>query len=253
MTVTAIIQARMGSSRLPGKVLAPILGQPMLWHMLQRLKHAARLGQILVATTDKPEDRPITELAASLGIASFTGSEQDVLDRYYRAARTVNADPIVRLTADCPLIDPHLVDQVVEEFVAHRCDHAALAGTYPDGLDTEIVTFEALSTAWREAVLPSEREHVTPFIWTRPERFRLRQIRSTEDYSVHRWTVDDPRDLELVRAIFGELYQEGRLFFMRDVLSLLARRPDLAAINRGITRNEGYRKSLQEDAAWVTR
>jgi len=160
--VTAIIQARMGSSRLPGKVLAPVLGYPLLWHMVNRLRRSSCVQQIVIATTNKTIDHQIIELAESMNVCVVTGSETDVLDRMYHAAMFADADPVVRLTADCPLIDPQLVDRVVSAFSNADVDYASLSETYPNGLETEIFRFDVLACAWREAVLPSEREHVTP-------------------------------------------------------------------------------------------
>ena len=249
MMVTAIIQARMGSSRLPGKVLAPVLGRPLLWHMVQRLRRSSRVQQIVIATTDKAIDRQIVRLAESLDVCVVTGSETDVLDRFYQAAILTKADPVVRLTADCPLIDPELVDRVVDTFTAADVDYASLAETYPNGLDTEVFSFGVLAGAWREAVLPSEREHVTPFIWKHPDRFRLLEIPSEQDWTDLRWTVDEPRDLDLVREIFCELYQGNHAFSFFEILQLMVRRPELRRINHGIQRNQGYQISLGKDVA----
>jgi spore coat polysaccharide biosynthesis protein SpsF len=247
--VTAIIQARMGSSRLPGKVLAPVLGRPLLWHMVQRLRRSSRVQQIVIATTDKAIDRQIVTLAESLNVCVVTGSETDVLDRVYQAAIVAKADPVVRLTADCPLIDPELVDRVVSAFTADDVDYASLAETYPDGLDTEVFSFGVLACVWREARLPSDREHVTSFIRKHPDRFRMLEIPSEQDWTDVRWTVDEPRDLDLIQQIFCELYQGNQAFSFFEVLQLMVRRPELCQINHGIQRNQGYQTSLERDVA----
>lgn len=247
--VVAIIQARMGSTRLPGKVLKEVLERPLLSYMIERLKGARRLQEIVIATPEGDRDRPIRKLAEGLGVASFTGSEEDVLDRYYQAARQFGADPIVRLTADCPLIDPALVDRVIGHYLENegQLDHLVLSGRFPDGLDTELFSFAALERAWREARLPSEREHVTPYIWKNPHLFRLGRIDPEEDLSEMRWTVDDERDLRLVTEIFQGLYRPGEIFGMTDILRFLREKPELLEINRGTIRNEGYLKSLLEE------
>ena len=247
--VTAIIQARMASTRLPGKVLAPILGRPLLWHLVKRLRHASRIETIAIATTDHPIDTDIVELAESLDVMVFRGSEEDVLDRFYKVALLTKANLVVRLTADCPLVDPTLVDAVVEESVARNVDYVSLAETYPDGLDTECIRFETLAGVWREAVLPSDREHVTSFIRKHSDRFRMFEIPSEQNWTDVRWTVDEPRDLELMRNIFCELYQGDHAFSFFEVLQLMARRPELRQINHGIQRNQGYQISLERDVA----
>lgn len=171
------------------------------------------------------------------------------MDRYYQAARQFGADPIVRLTADCPLIDPALVDRVVGRYLesAGQLDHFSLSGRFPDGLDTEIFSFAALERAWREAKRPSEREHVTPYLWNNSHRFRLGRIDPEEDLSEMRWTVDDERDLMLVTEIFRGLYREEEIFGMTDILKFLRENPALLEINRGTIRNDGYLKSLREE------
>jgi spore coat polysaccharide biosynthesis protein SpsF len=248
----AIIQARVGSTRLRSKVLADVCGVPMLARMIERVRAARRLAGIVVATTHAPADRAIVTLASGLGVAAFAGSERDVLDRYVRAARLLGADPVVRLTADCPLIDPELIDAVVDAYAAADppADHTSLTGPFPDGLDVEVVRFSALEQAWREARLPSEREHVTPFVWKHPERFRLSGYAFPGDAAAAelRWTVDEPRDLMLVRAIYERLYQPGAVFGWREVLDLFRREPSLRQVNCGIVRNAGYLRALAAES-----
>jgi spore coat polysaccharide biosynthesis protein SpsF len=243
----AIIQARMSSTRLPGKVLAPIGEQPMLAYVVNRARQAKTLDQVVVATALDETNQPIEDFCLATGIACYRGSEDDVLDRYYQAARHFQAAVVVRLTADCPLLDPGVIDKVVGVFQAGDYDYISntIRPTYPDGLDTEVFSFQALERAWREAKLKSEREHVTPFIHKQPERFRLFNVENTEDLSAQRWTVDEPADLELVRAIYR--YFKTPDFGMAEVLVLLRQYPTLQAINAGFERNEGYQKSLRED------
>ena len=250
--VLAIVQARLGSTRLPGKALLPVVNQPMLAHVIVRTLAVPGVAQVVLATTVSPEDDGLEQVAASLGVPTVRGSVDDVLDRFHSALRAYPADAIVRITADCPLLDPEVSGLVVADYVAHREDADYVSNveppTYPDGLDTEIVSAAALDRAWREARLRSDREHVTTFIRARRHGFRLRNVEYPgADLSGHRWTVDEPRDLEFVRAIYGELAANGRMFGMNEVLALLERRPALSALNSGITRNEGLERSRRVD------
>lgn len=247
--VVGILQARVSSRRLPGKVLAEVAGQPLLGLQLERLGRATRLDALVLATSDHPDDDPLEALAARAGVACFRGSLPDVLDRVWRAAEAHDADHVVRLTGDCPLADPAMVDAVVDRHLAEGHDYTsnALERTYPDGLDVEVVTSAALRAAWREATLPSEREHVTAFVWNRPERFRLGSVRGAEDLSHLRWVVDQAEDLEFVRRVYDALYAEDPEFGTEDVLALLDWVPELLELNGGIATNEGYARSLEEE------
>jgi spore coat polysaccharide biosynthesis protein SpsF (cytidylyltransferase family) len=246
----AIVQARIGSSRLPGKVLADVAGAPLLARMIERVRAARTLAGVVLAIPTGPRDRPIAALAWTLGVPCVAGPEDDVLARYAKAAAASGADPVVRLTADCPLIDPELIDRCVEAFVAERgLDHVSLGGAFPDGLDVEVIAARALARAHAEARLASEREHVTPYVWKRPDVFRCRHAAFPGDLGGMRWTVDEPRDLALVRAIYARLYRPGAVFGWRDVAALVAREPALGALNAGIERNAGYRRSLEHDGA----
>lgn len=245
----ALIQARMGSSRFPGKVLEDLCGHPMLWHVVNRVRRARNLTEVVVATTDQAVDAPIAEFCRREGIGCFRGSEHDVLDRFYRAANASGADVIVRITADCPLIDPSVIERVVERFLRGDCDYASnvLRYTYPDGLDTEVFSFAALERAWREARKPSEREHVTPYL--RTDKFRTANVVSDTPVTPekYRWTVDHPADLEFVRSVYRAFSQNGE-FGLQDVFDLLKERPDLATIQAETIPNEGYYKSLYQQA-----
>jgi len=245
--VLAILQARVSSSRLPGKVLRPILGRPMLLHQLDRVRRARSLDALVVATSTDATDDAIEQLCASEGVRTFRGSLNDVLDRFYQAARPHSPRAVARLTGDCPLADPTLIDRVVDLFHSDRFDIAGAAPTFPDGLDVEVVRFDALEVAWREATLPSDREHVTQFIHRQPERFRIGPLDSDTDLSHLRWTVDEPQDFELVSRIYEALYPRNPAFTTQDVLDLLSERPDLLNLNRGIRRNEGLARSLAAD------
>ncbi len=233
--VVAIIQARLGSTRLPGKVLAPIGGMSMLARVCQRVGRAATLRRTVVATTLQPADRAIVEECNRLGMACFCGSEHDVLDRYCRAAAACSADAVVRITADCPLIDPDVIDQVVEAFLGARADYVAntLWRTWPRGLDTEVIASSALARTWREALEPHERCHVTPYLYQHPDSFRLLSVENQYGHCEGRWTVDLPEDLEFVRAVYQRLGDDGS-FGWRDVWRLLAREPNLARINQHV-------------------
>lgn len=246
----AIIQARMGSTRLPGKVLKPILGQPMLWHIVQRVRWVPDLAEVVVATSDGPRDEPIRRFCRERGIALSAGSENDVLDRFYQAAIQYNGDPIIRITGDCPFVDPEVIGRLLELYQTGQYDHvgvgagagAALSGNkhFPTGLDAECFSFSMLARAWREATEPSDREHVTPYNWRVPGRFRVGTLWSERDYSHLRWTVDYEADLRLVRQVYEALYREGAPFLMDDVLRYFASHPELAEINRAFIGQEGY-------------
>lgn len=246
-TVTAIVQARMSSTRLPGKVLMEICSKPMLALLVERLKASTRIDRIVIATSVDATDDVIARWCVENSVDLFRGSLDDVLDRYYNAAVTYGAETIVRITADCPLIDPALVDRVIEAFDNGGRVYAKSMGRFPDGLDTEVFSFAALKRAHAEASLLSEREHVTPYIWKRPEEFPVVKIDNDEDLSAMRWTVDDPADFLFVTKVFEALYMDGKIFYMDEILQFLKNNPELLKINAGTVRNEGYAKSLRED------
>ncbi|TFH46832.1 MAG: acylneuraminate cytidylyltransferase [ANME-2 cluster archaeon] len=247
--VVAIIQARMGSTRLPGKVMTEIAGKPMLYHVINRVMHAKELDDVVIATTNLKEDSQILDIAPEMGVRSYAGSENDVLDRYYQAAIISEADVIVRITADCPLADPIVIDKVVRYFLINDFDYVgtSIIPTYPDGIDVEVFSFTSLKKAWSEAKLSSEREHVTPYIWKNPNIFRIGNLKNYTNISYMRWSVDEQCDIKFVREIYYKLYNEGEMFYMEDILNLLKKHPELMDINNGIIRNEGYLKSLKED------
>jgi spore coat polysaccharide biosynthesis protein SpsF len=246
-TVLAILQARVSSSRLPGKVLKPILGRAMLLHQLDRVRRAHSIDELVIATSTESSDDAIETMCAAEGIRCFRGSLNDVLDRFYQAALPTRPDYIVRLTGDCPLADPELIDRVVDYLIANGIDIAGAAPTYPDGLDVEAIRFSSLETAWKEAVLPSDREHVSLFIVRQPDRFRVQGLDNDVDLSRMRWTVDEPEDFELVRQIYEALYPANPAFTTQDILALLAARPELLELNRKFRRNEGLERSLAKD------
>lgn len=244
--VVAIIQARMASSRLPGKILKDLGGQPVLAWVVERARRAAMIAEVVVATTDDPEDDQVASFCEKNSYSHTRGSMHDVLDRYYQAAKVHHADVIVRLTADCPLIDPGMLDANLQTFLEAKppLDFAAnrlpTVRTVPIGLDTEICTFQALETVWHEAQKPHHREHVMPYFYERPERFTILHIQHQPDYGHLRWTVDTPEDLALLRDIVGHF--EGRDdFSWTDVLKLVEARPELMAINAEV-QHKDYRE-----------
>ena len=207
MKTVAIIQARMNSSRLPGKILEDIAGKPLLHRVIERAQAAGVFDEVILATSQEESDDPVAAYCRNHGISYYRGNLNDVLDRYCQAALQAKADIVTRLTGDCPLLDPEVIRAAVTMFRNGNFDYVsnAIERTYPDGLDTEVFSFAALETAQNEARLPSEREHVTPFIHKHPDRFRLGHLTQEKDLSALRWTVDEQCDLDLVRAIYDRL------------------------------------------------
>ena len=222
MKTVAIIQARIGSTRLPRKVLMEINGKPMLWHIINRVKQSKLINDIVVATTTNDEDKAIINLVRQSGVKGFRGSENDVLDRYYqtvaimRLSHSRHIDAIVRITSDCPLIDPKVIDKTIGLFQTGNYDYVSNTGTYPDGLDTEVFSFDALRKAWVEAIDPYDREHVTPYIINHPGLFRIGKL--GKYINRFKWSVDTEQDLEFVRWIYQEL---GDNFHLEDIIELL--------------------------------
>ncbi len=225
-----------------------IEGKPLIYHFIFRLKHSKKIDEIVIATTTDKKDDIIEEFVRGMGVECFRGSEEDVLERYYLTAKEHKADVVVRVTADCPLIDPEIVDQAISEFLKQDIDYISNTKepTFPHGMDVEVFAMEALERAFKEAKLPSEREHVTPYIWKNIDIFRVKQFYNKEKLQHYRWTVDHKEDLEVVREIFKELGTE-RVFHMEEIVELMQRRPELQEINAGKDRYEGYKKSLKEE------
>ncbi len=254
-TIVAILQARVSSSRLPSKVLKLLLGEPMIIRQIERESNISCINKLVVATSKDKSDDPLVELLENRGIEVFRGSLNDVLDRYYNAAIKYNADHIVRLTGDCPLADPAIIKRTVEKHLSTGTDYTSncFPPTYPDGLDVEVVKFSALEEAWKYAELPSEREHVMPYIRNRPEIFSSSNVEFEKDLSKHRWTVDELEDFVFVEQIYKELYSKNKIFNMSDILEFLDKNPSLKEINYQIMRNEGALKSYKQDKEYLSK
>ena len=239
MKTVAIVQARMGSTRFPNKVMRLINGMPMIAVLLERLSQAKRIDQIILATSIDLRNEPLAEFVRGLGYEVYLGSESDVLDRYYHAAQTAQPDTVIRITGDCPLIDPELVDQIINSYEQANVDYMSNASpaTYPDGLDTEVFSFESLKTAWQQAQKPAEREHVTPFIRD-SGNFKTSNYAHVKNYSSERWTVDEPEDFEVVTAVFNHFHPRLNFSWL-EVLTLSHQQPHLFEANRHFIRNEG--------------
>lgn len=235
----ALVQARMSSSRLPGKVLKDINGKPMIAWVVERTRKAKSVDYVAVATTIDPADDAIENWCRESKTACYRGSMFDVLDRFYQAGKLYAADIIVRVTADCPVIDPQVVDETVAAFHSQDADFAAnrlpppWGRTFPIGLDTEVCRFSALAKAWKEAKEAHEREHVMPYLYDMPDRFKIYQLNTSPDYGALRWTVDTPEDLEFIRAVFAFL-PDTENFTWLDVLAVTMQHPELNAINAEI-------------------
>ncbi|WP_320173904.1 glycosyltransferase family protein [Maridesulfovibrio sp.] len=250
MKVTAIIQARMTSSRLPGKILMEVLGKPLLQLMIERVQQAKSIDSVVLATTTNKEDDPTVKLGESLGIEVFRGSEDDVLDRFYNAADKFGGEHIMRLTGDCPLIDPEFLDKLASFYFEGGYDYAAncVDPTLPDGLDAEIISMESLVETHQKATRDPHREHVTLYVRDNAEDFKIGSWKHDTDYSQLRWTVDSREDFELVKDIIEGVAPEKQNFRMKDIIEFLKTHPEIAEINSHIKRNEGLDKSLAEEA-----
>ncbi|MGG7151263.1 cytidylyltransferase domain-containing protein [Clostridium neonatale] len=242
MKIVCIVQARVGSTRLPGKVLKKICGKTVLEHDIDRLKRIRNIDEIIIATTELERDNRIIEECKKINVKYFRGSEQNVLERYYYAAKKNNADIVVRITSDCPLIDPEISSEIIEFYLENKGKYDYISNTidrtYPRGLDTEVFSFRALKKAFEEANLERDREHVTPYIWDNPEKFRLGQYKNDVDYSYLRWTLDTNEDFELINKIYKELYKGENNFCLDDIIQLLEMKPELKKINQHVKQKE---------------
>jgi len=250
--VTAIIQARMASTRLPGKVLMEVMGRPLLSYQIERLRFSKMIGKIIIATTAKKEDDAIVELCQKEDIVSYRGSEDDVLDRYYQAAKKYKANHIMRLTGDCPLLDPLVCEQVVEKYFNSNVDFVHTGSTFAEGVDSEVFSFKALEKAWNSARLRSEREHCTLYLHNHPEIFQKITLQNKTDDKMYRFCVDQHKDFLVVSAVMEQLYRGNKVHFMTcDIKAFLDSHLDIYRLNANIVRNEGLVRSLQEDKNFV--
>ena len=245
--ILAIVQARMSSKRLPGKVLYPLAGRPVIEHIVNRLRKSIYIDKIVIATSNDNSDNQIEDWCNINCVEIYRGSLDDVLDRFYQAANQYKARNVLRITADCPVIDFKIIDEVIENYFASDFDYYGLQGEFPDGLDCTIISYNSLKTAWENAKLPSEREHVGPYIEKNYNIFKLGGFQKFKGLGHLRWTLDEKRDYDFLQNIFNELYSNGNDFLHDEILELLIRKPFLLNINSDITRNEGYLNSLQND------
>lgn len=247
--IICIIQARLKSTRLPGKVLLPLANKPVIEHVFNQLSFSKILKKIVLATSTEKSDDPLEKWAKKNKKEFFRGSLNNVLERYYLAAKKFESEIIVRITADCPLIDPTIVDLTINKFIDGQYDYFSntLNPTFPDGLDTEVFSFSTLEKAFINSKLKSELEHVTPYIKNNPQFFKIGNLSSEINYEKYRWTIDNNEDYELLKIIFDNLSREGNFVYWKDVIKFLQFNTSLSHINKHLKRNEGYEKSLKED------
>lgn len=251
--IVTVIQARAGSTRLPNKVMRPLVGKPLLARMVERVAAARLVGTIVVATTTDAADDPLVELCNEEGFNCYRGDAADLLDRHYQAGRQWHATTVIKIPSDCPLIDPDIIDRVISYFLDHLGEFDYVSNlhpaTYPDGNDVEIMTMPALEIAWREATRPLQREHTTPYLWENPARFRIGNVtwESGLDYSMtHRWTIDYEEDYLFILAVYEALYPDNPRFSLGDVLTYLEAHPEVGAINSHLAGVNWYRHHLHE-------
>lgn len=247
--ILIVSQARCGSTRLPGKVLKTILDKPMLWYLVKRIEQIKTPHKLIIATGNIKSNQPIINFAKSLNINYFAGSEEDVLDRYYQTAKRFKGDIIVRITSDCPLIDPDLIEQGLKIYLNGNYDYVSNVDppTYPDGFDLEVFSFKVLKVAWKRAKLQSEREHVTPYIRNNKDKFITQNFENDVDLSDFRLSVDTQEDFILISKIIEYFKTNNFNFHIYDIINYLKENPELLKINAQYQRNEGYLKSLKED------
>lgn len=244
--ITAIIQARMESTRLPGKVLLPLGEKTILENVIDRIKQAKLIDKVVVATSINPTNDKIAELCERVGVPCFRGSENDVLDRYYQAAKEFGAEHICRITSDCPLIDPLVLDGVAKKYLEGGYDQVSNShpvATFPDGYDCWIFSFRALEKSWNEAKLPSEREHVTSYMWSHPDKFKIFNLKSDKDLSAYRLTIDTKQDYELLKKVIENVKE----LTTENIINFLDQHPEIKNINSQNERDAGYKKSLEQD------
>lgn len=245
----------MGSTRLHGKVMMPINGRPLIDYMVERLKHSEILDQIVIATTDAHMDKPIVDWCEQSTVAFFQGDEDDVLSRYYQCAKQFDASIVIRMTSDCPLIDPKIIDEVVKSYlerdgVEFSSNTVPLPCLFPDGMDVEVFSADLLEKAHNEAQLPSEREHVTFFMW-KTGKFKTFRLDPPEDFSQYRFTVDYPQDFEVIKAVLEQLYVKNQTFSLNDLIKFMNENPHLMELQKGIVRNAGWQRAFLKDKRFL--
>lgn len=253
MKIVTIIQARISSTRLPGKVMLPVLGKPLLIRMIERVKQSKLIGELVIATSSNSEDDQIELLCMENNLNCFRGHLTDLLDRHYQAGKIYNADAVVKIPSDCPLIDPHVIDAVIKYYIDNSDKYDYVSNlhpaTYPDGNDVEVISFSALERAWKEAVKVFEREHTTPYIWENPDKFRIGNVtwETGLDYStVHRWTIDFEEDYQFIKRVYQELYEPNYPFGIYDIINLLKQKPEIYEINKKYIGKYWYENHLDE-------
>jgi spore coat polysaccharide biosynthesis protein SpsF len=241
--ISAIIQARVGSTRLPNKVFAEIEGKPLLWHVVNRLKKSKYLDSIIIATSTNAKDEKIENWARANNILCHRGSEDNVLKRYYDTAKKYNIDVIVRITADDPFKDYQVMDQVIKKFLSEEADFACnnKPPTFPEGLDIEVFSKNAITKAYNNAKSAFEKEHVTQYFYKNPDDFNIISVLHTDDLSYLRWTIDEDKDLEMVRKVYKKLFTGKHIFLMKDILELLEKHTEIPHINDTVNRSTMYK------------
>ena len=251
LKVGCIVQARMGSTRLPGKVLIPVLDKPILWHIVNRLRNSKLIEEIIIATTNKDRDKPIINMAKKYHIQSYAGSEEDLIDRFYQTSKLFNLDIVVRIAADRPVIDPQIVDKVVEFFLENLSDYDCVNNInhyqiYPHGLIVEVFSLSLVEKLWKEIKDPLRREWFTTVIYENPQKYRIFCLKSDTHIPHLRLTLDYPEDLELTKFIYQNLYSEKSCFLLKDIIELYSHNQEIFNINRKYDENEGYAKELKK-------
>jgi len=253
INIVTVIQARTGSSRLPNKIFLPLFDKPLLYRMYERVAASKLKGTIVIATTTEKTDDKVEDLCNVYQLNCFRGHPTDLLDRHYQSAKLLNADAVVKIPSDCPLIDPNVIDKVLQFFIDNVDKYHYVSNlhppTYPDGNDVEIMSFEALNNALENAKLELEREHTTPYLWENPDKFKIGNVEweSGLDYSMsHRFTIDYEKDYNFIKQVYDELYQINNKFALEDILDLLKRKPEIKKINEEYCGVNWYRNHLNE-------
>lgn len=261
--VIAIIQARMNSTRLHNKALLKIGDQPMLYHVVKQTKASKFVKDIIIATTKSPKDKKIINFCLKHNLKYFCGSNNDVLDRYFKCAKKFTCDPVIRISSDCPFIDPSIIDQIISKFRKNSCDYVAnnfekinkkwenSACNFPQGMVVEICNFKTLEKAWKVAKKPSEREHVFPYVQFNAKFFKVSNLVYKKDLSFIRCTVDKKEDLKFVRELWKRIPKSKKTIHINDILKIINKEPCLVEINNKTNFDEGYKKSVQKDAKYL--